>query len=444
MSGAPQAAVDRMPPPGPATDAMRPIVMGLVTIALCLGGVGAWSVTAEIAGAVVAGGAVRTETRRVVLQHPDGGAVAEISVRDGDRVAAGDRLLSFDDTFLRSELAILEGQLAEIFARETLFTAERDDVEFPDDRVSPEFETLGPDELRDRIGAQRSLFRIRRAAHDREARQLSLQQVQIERQIDGTRAELAALGRQLALIEGERADVQSLFDQRLVPAARLLALRREEARIAGETGRLTSLDAELELRKSAIALELATHSDRRREEAIARLMDLGYTTIELEEKRHGVIERLARLDLRATASGTVIGSRVAAPGTVIGPGEPILSIVSDDLPVEIAARIEPRSIDRIFPGQDAMLVFPAFDRSTTPEISGTVLRVSPDTVADEAGRPFYEAVIRPDPQALAALPDVKLLPGMPVEAFLRTGQRSPLSYLTRPITVYVQRALRED
>lgn len=425
--------------------ARLPLTIGFASVALLLGGIGAWSVGTQIAGAVVTAGTVEVESDRQVVQHPDGGVVGEILARDGDTVAAGDVLLRLDGTFLRSELAIVERQLAEIFARRARLEAERDGADAPDFGAPPDFTLIAADALGDQVTGQRSLFDARRASLAQELRQIEEQQTQIDQQIEGTEAQLTALNRQLDLIRKELADVQGLFDRGLVQAARLLELQREEARLEGDIGRLTSSVAEARTRISGLEIDGLRLADGRREEAITRLRDLQYSEIELEERRISLNEQLARLDVRAPVSGTVFGSRVFAVQSVVQAAEPMMYLVPGDQPLQISARIDPIDVDQVYPGQDVALMFTTFNRRTTPEIPGKVVRVSADAEADQmTGRTFYEAILLPDPDALAAVPDITLIPGMPVEAFLRTEDRTPLSYLTQPLTVYFNRAFRGD
>jgi HlyD family type I secretion membrane fusion protein len=424
--------------------ARGPLAVGFSAIVLMLGGLGAWSVGTEIAGAVMAPGVVEVQSARQVIQHPDGGVVGEILARDGDAVAAGEVLLRLDGTFLRSELAIVESQLAEIFARSARLAAERDEVEALDFGDPPAFETVGPEVLADLIAGQRSLFEARRASLVQEQRQLAEQEVRIGRQIAGMQAQLAALRRQRALISEEIADVRTLFDRGLVQGPRLSGLQREDARLEGEIGNLIAMIAEAETRISGLVIEGLRLVDLRREEAITRLRDLGFGRIELQERRLAVMERIARLDIRAPVAGVVFASRVVAEQSVVQAAEPMMFIVPADQPLQVSARIDPTDVDQVHPGQDVALMFTTFDRRTTPEVRGTVLRVSADAETDAGtGVAYYQAVIVPDASAIEALPDLALLPGMPVEAFLRTQVRTPLSYLTRPLTVYFQRAFRE-
>jgi HlyD family secretion protein len=422
-----------------------PLTIGFAAIFLLVGSLGAWSVGTRIAGAVVAPGIVEVESERQVIQHPDGGVVGEILARDGDTVAAGDILVRLDGTFLRSELAIVEGQLLEIFARKTRLQAEEIDAERLDVGTPPAFLTVSAEAVQEQIDGQTALFAARRASLAQNLQQLREQQAQIGSQIDGIMAQRTALDRQLALIERELADVQTLFDKGLVQATRLLELQREEARLQGQIGNLTAATAEARTRISGLEIERLALLDQRREEAISRLRDLGYNELELAERRLSLVERLARLDVRAPVSGTVFGSKVAAMQSVIQPAEPMMYLVPGDQPLQVSARISPIHVDQVHPGQDVALMFTTFNRRTTPEVPGKVVRISPDAAQDETtGETFYEAVILPDEANLRDLAHIQLLPGMPVEAFLKTEDRTPLSYMTQPLTVYFKRAFREE
>jgi HlyD family secretion protein len=422
-----------------------PLAVGFVSIALLLGGGGFWAIGTRIVGAVVAQGTVRLETRQQIVEHPDGGVVGEILARDGDSVSAGDVLVRLDGTFLRSELAIVERQLAEIFARRERLKAERDGTETLTYGDSPDFLTVDADAVREQIEWQRNLFSARRTSLAQEKRILSEQTVQVEQQIDGTEAQLAALRTQLDLVATEIGDVQTLFDKGLVQVTRLTELKRDRARLQGEIGRLRSQIAEARTRISEISIGILRLTDTRREEAITRIGDLQYAEIELLERRLSLAERLGRLDVRAPVAGTIFGSTVFAVRSVVQPAEAMMYIVPGDQPLQVAARIDPVDIDQVYPGQDVSLVFTTFNRRTTPEVSGTVIRVSADAATDPAtGRTYYEAILAPDELALAALDGVALLPGMPVEVFMRTEERTPLSYLTQPLTSYFKRAFREE
>jgi HlyD family secretion protein len=425
--------------------ARTPLAIGFVAVALMAGGLGAWSVNTEISGAVVARGTVEVETERQVVQHPDGGVVGEILARDGDVVASGAVLVRLDGTFLESELAVVERQLAEFSARRARLVAERDGADAPAFRTPKAFTLLDPASIRELTDAERALFEARRVSLEQERSQIARQQEQIDRQIEGIEAQLAAQERQLALIGTEAGNVRSLLERGLVQAPRLMELEREEARLEGEIGRLAALVAEARTRFAGLAIETLRLGERRREEAITRLRDIEYAEIALEERRRSLNVQLARLDVRAPVSGTVFGSRVSALQSVVQPAEAMMYLVPGDVPLQISARIAPTDVEQVFAGQDVTLMLSAFSREVAPELAGKVVRVSADAQTDEAtGHKYFEAVLEPDPNSLASLTDVRLVPGMPVDAFLKTHDRTPLSYLTQPLAVYFARAFRED
>mgnify|MGYP001813328470 CR=1 FL=1 len=425
--------------------ARLPLSLGFASVVLLVGGIGVWSVKTQIAGAVVATGKVQVESRSQVIQHQEGGVVGEILATDGDKVSAGDVLMRLDGTFLNSELAIIEQQLVEIFARRARLKAERDEADdFSFDDL-PEFILVETTTVEEQLAGQKNLFEARKSSLVRELEQLSEQQTQIERQIEGTEAQQASFERQLVLIERELTDVESLFAKGLVEATRVLALQREQARLEGEVGRLISSVAESAVRIATISTEALRITDARRETAITELRDIQLSEMELMERRLSLIERLSRLDIRAPVNGIVFDSRVLAAQAVISPAEPITFIVPGDQPLQVSARIDPNDIEQVFPGQDVRLMFTTFSRRTTPEVEGKVVRVAADTQIDEVtGLNYYEAIMLPDVRALEQLENVELLPGMPVQAFLKTEHRTPLSDLTPRLTDYFLRALRGD
>ena len=230
----------------------------------------------------------------------------------------------------------------------------------------------------------------------------------------------------------------------LVSASDLIELKREFFRLDGASGQLRANVAEAMTKISGIEIQILRLSQNRQEEAISRLRDLKYSEIELEERRNGLLQRYERLALRSPVDGVVFGKRTFNKKSVVRAAEPIMYIVPDWAPLQISVRVEPIDIDQVFPGQPANLRFTSFDQRLTPEVSGTVIRVSAGTVSDDvSGTNYFEAVILPHDAALAELSELQLIPGMPVEAFLRTGDRTPLSFLVRPISDYFHRALRE-
>jgi HlyD family secretion protein len=421
------------------------LAIGFGAIALLVGGIGVWSVATNISGAVVARGTVKVESERQVIQHPDGGVVGKILAYNGDRVHAGDILVRFDDTFLKSELSIVQSQLMEIAARKARLEAERDGRETLDFSERPVYAHLDPKQIDEQLAGQQALFEARRVSLAQKTSQLREQQQQIHKQVEGVEAQLASLHRQLDLISQELEDKQSLLERHLMEASRVLQVQREHARLTGEIGQLNASIAEARVKISAIEIEILRLTDEQREDAITQLRDLQYTQISLIERENSLSEQLLRLDVRAPVDGVVFGSRIFALKSVVQPAEPMMFLVPSDQPLYVAVRVDPTNIDQVYVGQTVSLQFSTFNRRTTPAIPAEVVRVSPDVQTDEATREsYYEVVVAPAPDAFDALPDVKLLPGMPVEAFLMTEARTPLSYLTHPLTVYFNRAFRGE
>ncbi|SNY35680.1 HlyD family secretion protein [Pseudooceanicola antarcticus] len=419
-----------------------PVLTGLTALVMLVGGFGSWSALSRISGAVIAPGLIEVESNRQVVQHGDGGRVSALLVEEGQQVARGDLLMRLDAAPLRPELAIVEGQLFELMARRARLEAERDGAGAL--TFEPELAGAGAGAEALMAGQQR-LFDTRARAEAQEVAQLEKRQAQIRAQIAGLAAQSDALQQQAGLIAEELSAQQALYDRGLAQLPRLLALRREAARQEGLLGDLAARQAEAEGRITEIELQVLARATARREEAIAALRDLRLREMELAERRRALRDRLARLEVTAPVSGVVHGLRVFGPGAVVQPAEPLLYLVPQDRPLLIAARVEPIHVDALHIGQEVRLRFSGFDRQSTPELAGQLTRLSADAFTDEAtGRSYYRAEIRLAEGEIARLPEgLTLIPGMPVEAFLRTEDRTPLAYLVKPFGDYVARAFRE-
>lgn len=431
--------------PSPDWSARSHIRAGLATLAGLALMLALWGSGTELDGAVIAPGQIQVDQNRQIVQHPDGGVVAAIAVREGQAVQAGDLLLSLDGTLLRSELSIVEGQLFEVRARRARLEAERDDAPapvFPADLMA--LADTRP-EVAEQIEGQRRLFLARRDTLSRQTEQLARRKAQTAAQIEGIDAQSAALTLQAELIAGELADQQSLLDRGLAQAARVLALRREAASLQGRVGELAALRAQSEGRMTEIDIESLRLAALRREEATAELRDIGPAEQELAERARALGERIARLDIRAPVSGTVLSLAVTTPRAVIRPADPILYLVPQDRPLVIAVQIPPPHVDEVRLGQPVRLVFSALSTRDAPELQGTLALVSADALADEAtGQTFFRGEITLPPDQIARLGGRALVPGMPVEAYILTGARTPLAYLLQPFTDYFRQAFRES
>ncbi|RMC34340.1 HlyD family type I secretion periplasmic adaptor subunit [Paracoccus alkanivorans] len=422
-----------------------PLLLGTAAIILLIGGFGIWATQSRIAGAVVASGQVEVQQQRQVVQHPDGGVVEEILVDEGETVSAGQALLRLDGTLLKTELAIVEGQYFEILARRGRLEAERANADTPSFPAELLDAATNDPELAALIEGQKSLFMARRDTLTQSLQQLAKQSEQVQEQITGIDAQLAAMSEQRELIGQELEDQQSLLDRGLAQASRVLALRREAARIDGQIGELQAGRASAETQQSELDVQRLRMAAERREEAETQLRDQGYRELELVERRRSLIEQISRLELRAPAGGIVYDLKVTTPRSVIRAADPLMYIVPQDRPLVIGARVATINVDEVQPGQPVVLRFAAFSSRTTPEIDGKLLRVSADALIDEATRaPYYRAEVTIPPEELEKLGDLALIPGMPVEVYIQTGERSPMAYLLKPLTDYFNRAFRES
>jgi HlyD family secretion protein len=426
--------------------ARRYLFVGVLTLVILVGGFGGWAVFTNISGAIIASGQIEVDRNRQVVQHPDGGVVREIDVDEGEFVQAGSILIRLDPTEMKSELSIIESQLFELTARRGRLEAERDSATEID--FQPELLDLALDrpEIQDLIDGQSRLFAARIDSRDKEIEQLQKRRAQIATQVDGIMAQQDSLEIRLGLIREELKNQQTLLDRGLAQATRVLGLRGEEATILGSMGELTANGAQAEQRITEIDIEILKLGTARREDAITRLRDMQYRELELAEQRRALLSKLARLDIRSPVSGIVYGLSVFTPNSVIRPAEPVLYLIPQDRPLVIAARIEPIHIDQVHVGQEVLVKISAFNSRTTPDLFGTVVQVSADAFTDDASkRTFYRAEIRLPESELDKLPAGQtLLPGMPVETFIRTEDRSPMAYLIKPLADYFNKAFRES
>ncbi|HLQ17970.1 MAG TPA: HlyD family type I secretion periplasmic adaptor subunit [Tabrizicola sp.] len=421
-----------------------PLILGLAATLTLVLGFGLWATTARLSGAVIAPGRIEVERDRQVVQHPDGGVVAEILVREGSVVAAGDELLRLDGAALQSELTIVDGQLTELFVRQARLVAERDDAPVPS----------FPAELADRtqtdvglvalLDGERRLFDARRATLAEERALLAERIGQIRAEADGLSAQEAALTLQLGLVDQDLSAQQALLDKGLAQAAGVRALLRERARLQGLLGDLAAQRARAEGQVTELRLAIANLTTRRQEVASEELRQIGPQLRELRERRRALQERIDRLEIRAPVAGVVMGLQVTTPRAVLRPAEPALVLIPVDRPLVITARIAPIQIDEVLVGQPAEVLFPAFAARTTPHLQGRVTRLSPDAINDSrTGVSYYTAEVELAGGEAARLGET-LRPGMPVEVYLQTGQHTPLAYLLQPFTDYFHRAFRES
>ncbi len=425
--------------------AIGPLVTGFLALVVLLGGFGYWAATATISGAIVASGRIEVDQNRQIVQHPDGGVISEILVDEGDLVEAGQVLIRLEARQLISQLTIIEGQLFELIARRGRLDAERDGAETIEfDPILIEAAAQNAD-INGLMEGQERLFQARTLSINAEIDQLGKRRGQISAQITGIEAQSAALTDQLALIESELMAQQSLLDRGLAQASRVLSLQREQSQLSGSMGELTSQKAQALGRITEIEIEILKLGTQRRETAITRLRDLQYRELELHEQRNALREQIDRLNITAPVSGVVYGMQYFTLRAVVRPADTVLYLVPQDRPLVIAAQIEAIHVDKVVPGQDVTLRFSSLDQRETPELTGVVAKISPDAFVDEGtGQSYYRAEILVADGELEKLPEgTTLIPGMPVESYVRTLDRTPIGYLVKPFADYFAKAFRE-
>src|SRR5215207_3877508 len=429
--------------PDPRRSIRRHLVLGVALVVLLAGGVGGWAATTEIAGAVIAPGALVVESNIKKVQHPTGGVVGELRVRDGQTVREGDVVVRLDETVTQANLAMVVKSLDELYARRARLEAERDGE--AKIKVGPELarRLADPDVARVVTGEQK-LFEIRRAAREGQKAQLKERVGQLREQILGLNEQIVAKKREIVLIGQELKGVRELWEKNLVQITRLTALERDAARLEGERGSLVSTIAQAKGKVTETELQILQIDQDLRTEVGKDLADIRGKLAELVEKRVAAEDQLDRIDIRSPQNGVVHQLTAHTVGGVINPGEPIMLIVPRAEALAVEAKIAPQDIDQVRVGHKTVLRFSAFNQRTTPELTGEVSMVSADITQDQkTGAPFYTVRITPPASELARLGDLKLVPGMPVETFIQTGDRTVISYLLKPLQDQLTRTWRE-
>jgi len=421
----------------------RHLVAAIVVVLVLVVGVGGWAATAVISGAVVASGSLVVDSNVKKVQHPTGGIVGELRVRDGDRVHAGDIVVRLDETVTRANLAIVTKGLGELMARKARLESERDGLDtitFPAQLVAD----AGDPDRAAAMDSERKLFNLRKTARSGQKAQLKERIAQLGEEITGLTAQQNSKAKEIALIERELAGVRELWKQNLVQLTRLTALEREAARLDGERGQLIAAAAQAKGKIAETALQILQIDQDIASDVAKELREVDGKIGEFVERKVTAEDQLKRIDIRAPQDGTVFQLAVHTVGGVITAGDPIMLIVpeADNLSVEV--KVNPQDIDQLQLNQKAILRFSAFNIRTTPEIEGVVTRISADTSTDQrTGQSYYTVRIAMPAEQIERLGEVKLLPGMPVEAFIQTRDRTMLSYLMKPLHDQLLRAFRE-
>jgi HlyD family secretion protein len=419
------------------------LIAGLAAALVLGGGFAVWASTVEISGALIAPGSIVVESNVKKVQHPTGGVVGELFARDGDRVKAGDVLVRLDSTVAKASLAIVTKNLNGLLARAARLQAEQegtDDVTFPaqllDQAADPEVSTV--------MESERKLFAVRRAGRSGQKAQLNERVAQLKQEISGLSSQEDAKTREIALVNQELIGVRSLYEQHLVQLSRLTTLERDLARLSGERAQYIAARAQAKGKIAETELQIIQIDKDLLSEVSKDLRETNDKIGEAVERKTGAEDQLRRVDIRAPQDGIIAQSTVHTVGGVVAAGDTIMLVVPQTDKLTVEARVNPQDIDQLKIGQKTVLRMSAFNQQTTPELNGAVTQISPDTATDQrTGQSYYTIRISMPPEEVARLGQVRLIPGMPVETFVQTGERTMISYLAKPLHDQLMRAFRE-
>ena len=415
----------------------------VIAAVLLVAGLGGWAMTTEFTGAVIAAGQLVVDSNVKKVQHPTGGVVGKLNVREGQEVKAGDIVVSLDDTQIRANRDIVVKALNELAARQAREEAERDGL----DKVTFPAELLArksdPDVAKAVTGEQRQ-FEIRRTSREGQKAQLRERMTQLRQEIGGYEAQITSKDKQVEWVGKELVGVYELWEKNLIPYTRVTSLEREKERLVGERGQLMAAIAQSKGKIAEIELQILQVDQDMRTEVGKDLAEIRARTAELIERKVAAEDQLKRVDIRAPIDGVVLQLTVHTVGGVITAGEAIMLIVPQTDTLQVEAKIPPHEIDQVRIGQPAVLRFVAFSQRTTPELIGTVVRISADVSEDtKSGTRFYTIRLDVSPEEVARLSAIRLVPGMPVEALIQTSPRTVMSYLIKPLHDQLARAFRE-
>jgi HlyD family secretion protein len=422
----------------------RSAVMGVALIGLFGGTIGLWAATSTLSGAVMAPGQFVIDTNVKKVQHPTGGIVGELKVREGDRVAEGDLLIRLDETVTRANLQVVTKQLDEMWARQARLEAERDGRT----AMVPPAELVGRSSdpaVVKLLESERTLFEARSSAREGQKSQLKKRIAQLQDEIVGLKAQQAAKTREATIIVDELKGVRELYQKNLIQVSRLSALEREAANLEGQRGQLIASVAQAEGKIAETSLQIIQIDEQTRADVMKELREIQGRVAEFMERRVAAEDQLKRVDIRAPSAGYVHQLAVHTVGGVITPAEPAMLIVPVDEALNLEAKVMPQDIDQLTPGQPAVVRVHASNQRTTPELQGTVTRISADVTREQqTGLTYYTIRVALLPEQIQRLQGIKLVAGMQAEVFVQTHSRTPLEYFLKPLQDQIARAFRES
>lgn len=419
------------------------IFAGFLTIAALFGGIGGWATFTDMAGAVLAPGTVVVAGNIKKVQHPTGGVIREILVRNGDAVKTGDILVRLDETITRASLQLVTKQIDELSGRLARLIAERDDaaaVTFPGDLLA---RSSDPN-INEILKGEQILFEARITTRTTQKQQLGERITGLRQESAGNTAQAEAKAREIALIRKELDGLEGLERQKLVRSEKMTSMRREQARIEGEMAQLSAAAGQSIDRIAEIEMQRLSIDSEAKSEIIKELRETQGKIVELSERRTAALDQLQRIDIKSPSDGIVDQMSVFTVGGVINTAEPLMVIVPQDDKLLVEAKIAPQDIDQVRSHTIAVVRFPAFNQRTTPSVNATIASISAEVTRDpQHNLQYYTARLKIDDAEMKRLGTLELVPGMPAEVHIRTTERSALSYLIKPLEDQFAKAFKE-
>tara|TARA_Y100001956_G_C4111142_1_gene182508 strand:- start:186 stop:1496 length:1311 start_codon:yes stop_codon:yes gene_type:complete len=423
------------------TSLKGPIVSGLTILLIFLVGATAWASSAKLASAIIAVGQLKVDSNRKQIQHLDGGIVNQILVSDGQSVKKGDTLVILDPVQAKSSLGIVAGALFTAELKRSRLQAERDNTEQPD---FTRFLHREHEDKNSLIDAQQSLFSIRRSVQVSQQEILHQQIENLKSQISGFESQQASTKTQIEISKDELVNLKNLKARGLVGNERLLELERNLAQLEGRAGELVSSIASAKASIDEKRLELIRVKRSFHEQVLAELQDVESEIIDLQERANAATHHLQQMVVKAPVDGLIVGLNVHTEGGVVVPGQLLMEIVPDNDALIVEGQVLPTDVDDLRVGQSARVKLSGFQQRTTPELTGMLQYVSADSMLDErSGMTYFIIRVSIAAEELAKLPSEGLIPGMPAEVFVQTGERTALEYLLQPLSDTIDRAWRE-
>ncbi len=421
---------------------------GTIIVVVIFGGLGLWGALAPLSSAALAPGLVAVESYSKTVQHLEGGIVKEIAVRNGDYVKAGQTLVILDDTQPKAQLEILNGQYYIALAKEARLLAQQNGA---NSVVYPEVMMTRLDDLRikEAIQTQNHTFSVQKQAFDGEIALYRRQIEQLRARVKGLHSQSVSKDKLVHSFQHELEDYQALLKDGYSEMQRVREFERNLAQTEGERSELASGIAETELQIAETELKILQLNKDLQREVAKELGEVQAQLFELRERLQSLQDTVLRTVIKAPVSGMVMGLEIHTLGAVVPPGGDLLDIVPQGEDLIVEARVSPLDIDRVHVGQTAEVRFSAFKSRTTPKIDGALISLSADRLIDERSpnpEPYYLARVSISAAGLQALvdADLKLLPGMPAEVLIQTGDRTMLQYLADPLKDSLARSFIED